>query len=516
MIYSVKKLLFNNNLIYLILISFLLALIFSVNLIPSEDAIILFRYSENFADTGVISYNNNSEKVEGATDFLWMIILSFINFFGIDIYFSAIFLNLICLSILSIILTRELNLSNYYIYFIFLFHFFLGFTWSSIFGFSVLTTELILFLFLFFYKKNRTSLMLFTALIGALLRPDFIIFIFLICFMSFFEKTNLKKIINYSICFLVGLIYFFWRYKYFGYIFPNSYYVKSQWLFLNNLSWLKEILILLPFLIYIIKLKNFKIFFNKKNYIIFFTIIIATAYYSSQTLYQNIGNRFYFYFFPFLFIYLIDLSKLIKNFNKFFTACLIFSLSVSLALNISLKSVYPFYLIKNKNINLKENTKNSTRYLLPMMLKENFKSLNIATTEAGSVPYYSKFFSVDLFGLNTKEFAKMPAGGKYLIENKFDIVVISSSQKGTNCFGLSSLSDASKSFKPKYNSERNANWDQFTLQLMTGIDQINYDAYLVPLYDKNHSNTFFFVNKKSKNFTKLNEILLKFGKICKF
>ena len=124
MIYLVKKLLFKNTLIYLILISFLLALIFSINFIPSEDALILFRYSENFVDTGIISYNYNSEKVEGATDFLWMIILSFINFFGIDIYFSAIFLNLICLSILSVIITKELNLSNYYIYLIFLFHFF--------------------------------------------------------------------------------------------------------------------------------------------------------------------------------------------------------------------------------------------------------------------------------------------------------------------------------------------------------------------------------------------------------
>ena len=45
-------------------------------LYPAEDASILFRYSENLAQTGQISYNFQGEKAEGATDFLWMILIA--------------------------------------------------------------------------------------------------------------------------------------------------------------------------------------------------------------------------------------------------------------------------------------------------------------------------------------------------------------------------------------------------------------------------------------------------------
>ena len=37
--------------------SFLLALYLVENFMPAEDASILFRYSENLIDTGIISYN---------------------------------------------------------------------------------------------------------------------------------------------------------------------------------------------------------------------------------------------------------------------------------------------------------------------------------------------------------------------------------------------------------------------------------------------------------------------------
>lgn len=62
----------------LILLPILLVLFvyIPINIHPAEDAAILYSYSQNLADTGVISYNTNGEKAEGATDFLWMILIS--------------------------------------------------------------------------------------------------------------------------------------------------------------------------------------------------------------------------------------------------------------------------------------------------------------------------------------------------------------------------------------------------------------------------------------------------------
>ena len=51
---------------------------------PQEDALILYRYSINFAETGQIVFNQNGLHTEGATDFLWMILLGVLVYFKID------------------------------------------------------------------------------------------------------------------------------------------------------------------------------------------------------------------------------------------------------------------------------------------------------------------------------------------------------------------------------------------------------------------------------------------------
>ena len=53
---------------------------------PSEDALILYRYSEIFSLTNHISFNLNDIPTEGATDFLWMLIIGiFLKIFPIDV-----------------------------------------------------------------------------------------------------------------------------------------------------------------------------------------------------------------------------------------------------------------------------------------------------------------------------------------------------------------------------------------------------------------------------------------------
>ena len=81
------------------------------------------------------------------------------------------------------------------------------------------------------------------------------------------------------------------------------------------------------------------------------------------------------------------------------------------------------------------------------MLKNKTESIKIASTEAGSIPFYSKIFTVDLFGLNSKQFSKKPAGGEYLIKNFFDVIIISTGQEGTSCQGLNNLYKVSRKNK---------------------------------------------------------------------
>ncbi|RMG67386.1 MAG: hypothetical protein D6722_13275, partial [Bacteroidetes bacterium] len=69
----------------------------SLQLPPAEDAAILFRYSENLADTGVISYNPGGPPVEGATDFLWMLLLAAAHWLGLETYSASLGLSLLSL-----------------------------------------------------------------------------------------------------------------------------------------------------------------------------------------------------------------------------------------------------------------------------------------------------------------------------------------------------------------------------------------------------------------------------------
>ena len=75
----------NKNIIFLLFILIVSYLISSLYL-PAEDAAILFNYAENLSNTGIISYYPGGEKIEGATDFLWMIALSFFYTLGLNTF----------------------------------------------------------------------------------------------------------------------------------------------------------------------------------------------------------------------------------------------------------------------------------------------------------------------------------------------------------------------------------------------------------------------------------------------
>jgi hypothetical protein len=500
--------------IFLIGLSLLIATIFSVNILPHEDAAILFRYSENLSNTGIISYNPNGVPTEGATDFLWMVIIAILHKFGVDSYFSAITLNLFSLIIISNIITNHYKLNISHNISIFFLHFCFSFFWSSIFGFSVLFVELFLILFLFAVLENNLKKIVFYSFLGSLIRPDFILLIFFINVFYFFTSKieEKKKFIPYII---IGLLYFVSRFIYFGELLPLPFYVKTQWIFFENLGWLKQIIILSPIILSLIIIN--KNLLKKKEIILIFisVILIPTLFYMNQPLYQNYGQRFYFYIpvvFLILFYFSYNLRKPLTNFY-----ILIFTCLISLFVNFKLeKDLMPFNLIyQNENpVFIK---KKSNIYKFANIIKK-FENLNIASTESGLFPYYSKANTVDLFGLNTRNFAKKPAGGLYIKDNDFDIIIINSSQYGTMCKGLKFKFLKAKQLPSTKYQNRKVNWDNFTLQIVSGIEDEKYIKYIYPFYSKKineNKNTFIFLNKYSPNFKELEKFILLDGKICK-
>ena len=72
---------------------FLFSIIFSFNSFPQEDALIIYRYVNNLAETGEIVFNIGGSHTEGATDFFWLIYLGFFKFIGFDPFLISIITN---------------------------------------------------------------------------------------------------------------------------------------------------------------------------------------------------------------------------------------------------------------------------------------------------------------------------------------------------------------------------------------------------------------------------------------
>ncbi len=109
-------------------------------LLPAEDAVILYDYSKNLARSGVITYSTNTTPIEGATDFLWMLLISLGSFCGLDEFISAQILSFLGVSGLFYLLYQAgLPLALFALSFVLT-----PYLYATLFGFSAL-------FFVFFY-----------------------------------------------------------------------------------------------------------------------------------------------------------------------------------------------------------------------------------------------------------------------------------------------------------------------------------------------------------------------------
>ena len=73
---------------------------------PHEDAYILFRYVNNLVTGEGISFNPGGPPTEGATDLLWMILLSGLVRLGVDVARAAVLLNAAGCGLLAWVVVR--------------------------------------------------------------------------------------------------------------------------------------------------------------------------------------------------------------------------------------------------------------------------------------------------------------------------------------------------------------------------------------------------------------------------
>ncbi|MFL5764626.1 MAG: hypothetical protein ACJ77K_11845 [Bacteroidia bacterium] len=235
------------NVILLSLLAIAVSLIYSYKLRwLGDDIFIALRYVQHFIAGQGLVYNPG-EKVEGFTDFLWLMLISFftkLNFDPMNVtQFLGILSSLGTLALCSLIGIRIAQKHNTFIIPFVVISLALNYDYN-VWATSGLETSFYTFLlcaafFIYFFSElSENKRLLFSGLflsLAMMTRPDAMLIIAVVNTLMvayhFLHRRNVRGIISLLLRFNLALIviylpYFLWRYNYFGFIFPNTYYDK--------------------------------------------------------------------------------------------------------------------------------------------------------------------------------------------------------------------------------------------------------------------------------------------------
>ncbi len=372
----------------------------------AEDAIILYRYSENLANHGIITYNPMDTKpVEGATDFLWMALLALLFKLNLSSYGAAKLLSMVSLLGIGLILTRVASMHRAPKRFYFLIVCAVALQiplWAALTGFSPYFFGFSLFISLLAFWRQHYVLTVLFATLSCFIRPDGAFFAApLMLGYWYLWPESLKSFKNRLVtilCVISGLAYFAWRWSYFGLLLPLPYYVKSdcaEYVFgvFCSTSVAKPIAIIgfySPLLLLIgLHFKKLNVEIRKKMMVVAIAfIVVPLLIMSTINLTQNIGFRFYF---PTMLTF-IFLAMTVYGFVRERLFWLAMFACIAFQLPVHFKQFFGAI------------TPVSTLGIAKDLGKLPEKG-RLMTSEAGVLAYYSGWETLDSLGLNTPHIA---------------------------------------------------------------------------------------------------------------
>jgi arabinofuranosyltransferase len=478
----------------IILLTIIYTIIFFDPLVhPIEDAAMVMRYAQHVADGYGIVWNIGEKPVDGATDFLYMLLLAFFIKAGLSAKVSVIglgYLSHILTVIIVYITARKIYSANIWVATIAATYLALGpglgyvaaYFGTPVFGLSVGIT--LYFAIMLKIKSEASHLSIaFTVfgLITGLIRPEgvFLVLFMLIGIIYANDYESSKKTIIYfmGIFVVIGGAYFIWRWNYFGYPLPNPFYKKGGGVFyFSSLSQsVRNTIImslpLLPLYFLCIFLGSAK----KEVWFFLFPVVGFTTIFAFISDEMNYLMRFQYatlvivsLSWPRLFKELCINLKSIRPLKRLKQTTWIF---LAIIASIGLVMYNPILMgLKKGNRRFREGT-----YDAALILREHKdKGYTIATTEAGLLPYYSGWRAIDTWGLNDQWVAHNgQITREYLKKNNPSVIMFHAY------------------FSPMLPLKKaNSAWDYMTLTLKDYAETNNY--YLAAVFGVEPDNTHYY------------------------
>jgi hypothetical protein len=417
-----------------------------------DDAFISFRYAKNFVEGIGLTYNGG-ERVEGYTNFLWVIILSIPYLFQLQCEIAAkilgIFFSMAIVMLMYMQTIRNAGEKNFWCLMPVIL---LAANGSfALWALGGLETHLFTFLILLgssLYIQNHRDTSSaksypFIFALSAMTRPEgLFVFATTILHKMTFERKKItikeagKDIFRFLIVFLP---YFLWRFYYYGYPFPNSYYAKvaNNWSqFLKGFEYVQifyssfgSIIFLLPILFI---LEYYKKFWTSYYLCLVGVYITYICYVGGD---QLLLLRFFVPMLPFIYILFADSLKksyfymVEKWSNSLHRSLFLKAGSLLIFIFIVVCTIRPsFYGHEYERILLEKKVEKD-RMIIGKWMKKNWPaSTKIALVPAGIIPFYSEFYSIDLVGINDTHIAhaQVPDFGKgrYQGHQKYDCAYV--------------------------------------------------------------------------------------------
>lgn len=441
-----------NPILLIFLFSITIFLLLGVNFdVTQDDAYISFRYASNYLAGNGLVYNSG-EKVEGYTNFLWImimiiakgllgidyllttrflgILLGELIFFLIYLLFTDYFKKIPPFLYLSAVIALLGNLSFLY--------------WSS----SSLETSAFACISLcaIIIEKRKPLLVPAILAIATLLRPEGVILFLVILIYRIITKQN--HIVYYILTYAILILPFgIFKIAYYGSLIPNTYFAKSGfeieylqngleyvWQFIKNPA-VYGIVLIIPLLV-IKKLwkQNALLYLYVYLYLLYIVVVGGDV------------LRVYRFFIPIIpvlcFLFVISISELATNFKlKTKIVNTIVIIIVMLYSTLSYSNTYEYI----KESQLAELQLINNMHLIGHMLKKHMgNDFSVAASTIGMLGYQLVGHRViDMLGLtdpyiarNPETIAGMKSGWKerrfnsrYLLEQQPDFIIFSTGYK---------------------------------------------------------------------------------------
>lgn len=445
-------------------------------ILPAEDAAILFLYSENLVDTGAITYSPNGPIEEGATDFLWMLLLAGFYGLGFDTYKAALLLNGAAATTVFLVLSGyRKNISGVALLLFSIAYFTADGALSSLAGFATSFFLGAIILTVYCLLARQTGYFLLLSTLTALTRPEgFFISGYLVAFYWLVYAENKHRFFLQALAgfALPCLLYWGWRTWYFDNLIPLPLQVKAG------------------------HGSSFAYLFDSLKYYLFALLgaVAASAWLRDRTFRE--AGLFLGLFLTFLMLY--GSSMLSQNiyqrflfFGPMTSLCALFLLcnntqqpwlkryAIICMLLLVVLQIHKQQYVHNFSHALRD-TENSATSIAKEVATQRLAGKALVT-EAGRFPYYSRWLTSDSWGLNSKAFTRKLIEPEEVEQGNFDLILLHPQAPGDR-IDQSTQKHQCLRWRHNENSERQTekNWSNMVSNMLLGIRAENYHFLLVP------------------------------------